>query len=180
MRKLLLVECIPKTNDMREGVVLYEFLRMGDPEDKNYIRLVEFTNKLDLLNFLEDQDFLDEFDVIHLSGHGSESGSEWGFKLPRGTISPEEFPEDCFSGKTVSMSACELGKVGFCDSFAGQTSLKNIIAPQREVLFIDASVWFANFYYLHIFHNLDVGKAYEDTNEYLKKRVKGGFKHWEY
>lgn len=91
--------------------MLHEFLCLGGP---SVASLFTFSNKADLIEFLEDDGSLQGYDSVHLSGHGRGAGTDAPyFKLPRGRMLPEDFPEGCFEGKKVALSACELGRRGF-------------------------------------------------------------------
>ncbi len=78
----------------------------------------------------------------------------------------------------VTVSACELGKKSFADPFIEQTGASRVIAPQREVLFIDSAFWFLNFYYFALHHEFRPGDAFNRTDDHLSDRVKGGFQYW--
>ncbi|MDN7023605.1 hypothetical protein FGU65_01605 [Methanoculleus sp. FWC-SCC1] len=176
---LLILECTPEEDNYREGLILEEFLGITDPKLTEF---VEIRDDQDLLDVLEDERYLEDFEIIHLSGHGVVEDDIGAFLLPDGEeMYPEDFPEFCFAGKTVSLSACQLGRVqAFCDPLADQTDVKNIIAPQREVEFIDAAVWFVNFYYFLLMHRTRVTTAFDKTQDHLEGKVHGAFRLWQY
>jgi len=176
---LLIIEAIPKKDKAREGFVLYEFLRMTDPEG-HYFNLKEYTNVNDLLTYIESQRNMERYDFVHLSGHGEVIDNEGIFKCPRGYIAADEFPPNCFEGKTVVLSACQLGMKAFIDPFMHQTSVEYVIAPQREVPFIDAAVFFVNFYYFIAQHGNRPTTAFVKTDKHLQGKARGGFKLWEW
>jgi len=171
---LAIIECIPKKDDMREGLVLAEFLHMTGVGAADYHG---FTNRSELLAFLGSDALLD-YDSVHLSGHGVVDGGHACFLLPRGKVYPEEFPEECFLGKTVAVSACGLGKTCFARPFKVQTGADVVIAPQREVLFVDAAVWFVNYYYRLSCRGVRPRTAYEQTEASLNGRVRGAFQFY--
>ena len=174
---LLIIEAIPKKDKAREGVVLNEFLRMTDPEG-HYFNLKEYTNVYDLLTYIENCRNMERYDFVHLSGHGEVDETRAIFKCPKGHIAADEFPPDCFGGRTVALSACQLGMKAFIDPFMEQTGAKYVIAPQREVPFIDAAVFFVNFYYFVAQHGNRATTAFSKTDEHLQRRARGGFKLW--
>jgi hypothetical protein len=69
MRDLLFIECTPKKDDMREGIVLHEFLNMTDTDYRGRFELREISSKNKLVSLLEDKEYLKSFKGIHLSGH---------------------------------------------------------------------------------------------------------------
>jgi hypothetical protein len=169
--KLLIIECISRAERMNESLILYEFLKMSAPRRIHSVRL---SSKDDVLAYLKTKANLAGYQYVHLSGHGDEK--ECGFETPRGDIAPEEFPRKCFDGKTVTVSACGLGKKEFIDPFLIRTAARFAIAPQREVQFIDAALWHTIFYYhaLHIGNKPEV--SYEKTQKSLY--IKGAFQFW--
>jgi hypothetical protein len=172
--RLAIIECIPKKDDKQEGLAIYEFLHTTGIDFVDYY---EFTNRSDLLEFLESEKML-EYGSVHLSGHGAASGDEAWFKMPRGRIHPDEFPEECFLGKVVAISACELGRKCFADTFLATTGAAAMIAPQREVPFIDAAVFFVNYYYHLYCQGVLPGTAFGRTRNYLNGKARGGFQYF--
>lgn len=73
---------------------------------------------------------------VHLSGHGSVDHLE--FQMPKGNLFADDFPEGCFKGRVVTLSACGLGRLDFIDMFIEQIGADVVIAPQNDVLTIDA------------------------------------------
>lgn len=172
---LLILDCDPKADGFREGWILGEFLKMADEDS---VEVQEFQSKRKLLRFLSDPDNL-SYEHVHLCGHGKVYGRDSGeFQLPRGSITADGFPESCFEEMVVSLSACELGKAAFVRPFIESTGAVAVIAPQREVEFIDASLFFLNFYYLVFHHGMRPNTAYGRTIEYIGKRVRGAFQYW--
>ncbi|WP_298666742.1 hypothetical protein [uncultured Methanofollis sp.] len=172
--KLAIIECVPQNEDKKEGLVLYEFLHTTGIDFADYF---EFTNCSDLLEFLASGE-VEEYASVHLSGHGAASGDEACFKMPRGRIHPDEFPAECFLGKTVAVSACELGRKCFADPFLATTMAAAMIAPQREVPFIDAAVFFVNYYYHLYRQGVRPRTAFDRTREYLNGKALGGFQYF--
>ena len=175
--KLLVIEATPKKEQVKEGLVIYEFLNMTHPD---LVCLEEFEGSNQLLNFLSSEQNLDGFDFIHLSGHGSVEGDTAVFHLPKGHLYPDDFPESCFQNRVTTFSACEMGKKTFVDLFIYQTGAEVVIAPQRDVEYIDSAVWFLNFYYFALELGTQAITAFNWTQEHLKRRIRGGaFQYWE-
>lgn len=172
---LLILECTPKQDKVREGFILKEFLHMTEFSDVFY---KEFVNKNNFLNYIGNEDRMDNYDVIHISGHGIVDDDEAYFSLPRGGVKPDEFPKRCFSDKLVALSACELGKIAFIRPFMENTDAKYVIAPQREIDFIDAALFFINFYYFIYHHNMKYKTAYDRIYKFLGDRIRGAFRYW--
>ena len=57
------------------------------------------------------------------------------------------------------------------------TSARYVIAPQREVLFVDAALWFVTFYYYVLHKGMKSELAYKRTKGSLE-RMKGAFYFW--
>ena len=172
-KKVLIIECIPKCERLDESVVLSNFLGMTQPEKVNTKRIA---GKTQFLNYLKRKADLNEFGYVHLSGHGDPENDR--FDLASGYISPEEFPEQCFDGKVVTFSACGMSRSGFVDPFMNWTGAKHVIAPARDVAFVDAAVWYINFYYLVLHHGFTPRNAFDRTDDILRGKAKGGFQYW--
>ena len=176
--RLLILECIPKSDEYEEGEVLHRFLSMTDAKD---IGLRKITTKKEFLGYLRRPRNLDGFNFVHLSGHGEMK--EGAFELPRGIVYPDEFPNNCFEGKRVTLSACGLSRDDFMTPFLDVTGARAAIAPRKDLRFDDASIWFMTFYYLMLHHRFTPAGAFDRANDMLcygprRGRVKGGFEYW--
>jgi hypothetical protein len=171
--KLLIIEGIPKSEKLNESLVLSNFLRMTQPER---VKARRVTSKTEFLNYLRRKTDLAKFRYVHISAHGDPDNSR--FELPSGFVSPEEFPVSCFKGKVVTISACSTSRVDFVDPFMDRTGAKHVIAPIYDVAFIDAAVWYINFYYLVLHHGFTPRNAFDRTDEILRGKAKGGFQYW--
>ena len=172
---LLIIECIPKRDRAREGLILFNFLTLPDMECLD-IGFVEFRKKKDLIKFLDRKKNTRDFDFIHLSGHGTVINKHTAvFELQRGLMEAYEFPDNCFCDQSVALSACQLGQTAFVDPFIEQTGPKAVIGPQKKVQFTDACVFWINYYFLVLQEGLTSKKAFEKTRTFLKKRMTGGF-----
>jgi hypothetical protein len=180
---LVILECIRKSDNVREGEILAEFLSLPYEDDKDddiTVKLKEFTDKSDFLKYLGRRSNLENFSFVHLSGHGmiDDDGTAY-FDVPRGRVQPYEFPEDCFSDMHVGISACELGKVAFVDPFIETTSPISVLGPIKEVPFRDACLFWIN-YYSHVLHqNFTPKTSHRKTMDYLRGKITGGFKFHE-
>ena len=177
---LIILECMRKCDNVREGEILAEFLSLPDEDDDVTVKIKEFTDKSDFLRYIRRRSNLKEFDFVHLSGHGIVEDKETAFfEVPRGRVQPYEFPEGCFSDMAVALSACELGKVAFVDPFIEQTCPSFVLAPQRTVPFRDACLFWINFYSLALHHDLSPKTAFNKTREFLNEKIVGAFQFWD-
>lgn len=172
-KKLYIIECIPRSEKFNESLVLSNFLRMTEPDA---IHAYSIKTKSQLLKFLGSKRDLQKFDFVHISAHGGDDNES--IKLPQGIIRPEELPEGCFSRQTVTLSACGMSRTDFVSEFMQTTGASHVIAPKHDVEFIDAAVWFINFYYLALHQDYTPKGAFDRTNSILKGKAKGGFQFW--
>jgi len=172
-KKLLIIECIPRSEKLDESLILSNFLEMTEP-DAIYTHTI--SSKSQMLNYLKSKRDLHKFDFVHISAHGGDDNES--IDLPQGSLRPEEFPESCFSRQTVALSACSMSRTEFVSEFMDTTGASRVIAPLNDVEFIDAAVWFINFYYLLLHHDFTPKGALDRTNWILKGKVKGGFQFW--
>ncbi len=176
--RLFIMECIPKSDEYREGEVLFRFLEMTDPKD---IAVKDFQGKTEFLRYLRRKRNLERFNFIHLSGHGDPK--RCAFELSFGWVYPDEFPQSCFEGKRVALSACGMSRRDFVDPFMEVTGAKAVIAPRKDIRFDDAAIWYLNYYYLMLHHRFTSMGAFDRVNDTLcygprRGRVKGAFEHW--
>jgi hypothetical protein len=169
-RSVLIIEAIPQKEDPTEGDMLSKVLEMASYD---YFELHAVSNKSDLLDMLEDRQFMRRFRIVHLSGHGDENGTS--FLLPRGSIDASEFPQDCFRNRTVCLSACTLGKTAFVTPFMERTSARYVIGPRRSVYLIDATLFFLTFYYWTNRRRLGIEASY---NRAARSGARGDFMLW--
>jgi hypothetical protein len=172
-KKLLIIECIPKAEKLNESLVLSNFLRMTEPDA---IQAHSIGSKFQIVRYLARKADLLKFDFLHISAHGGADNES--IDLPRGSLRPDEFPAGCFSRQTVTLSACGMSRTGFVNEFMETTGASHVIAPLHDVDFIDAAVWFINFYYLVLHHKYTPEGAFERTNSVLRGKAKGGFQFW--
>ena len=177
--RLYILECVPKCEHAKEGEILFNFLDLTNPKA---LAFREVTTKSEFLGYLKRKRNLLGFDFIHLSGHGDPD--ENAFELPLGRVAAEEFPDSCFDGKVVTLSACALSRKKFMDPFMAVTKAKGVIAPMFDVAYDDAAIWYCNFYYLTLRHGFSPVGAVDRINRILcddvpsKGRVKGAFYYW--
>lgn len=172
-KRLLIIECIPRSEKLNESLVLSNFLRMTEP-DAIHTHLIK--SKSQLLNYLSSKRDLQKFDFVHISAHGGDDNES--IRMPQGTIRPEDLPDGCFSRQTVTLSACGVSRSNFINEFMDATGASQVIASLYDVAFIDAAVWFINFYYLVLHQSYTPKGAFERTNWVLKGKAKGGFQFW--
>lgn len=188
MSRVIIIECIPKKEGKNESVILKEFLGMTMPDD---IRIpTRRRSRSEVVDYLRTKRDLDDCDYVHLSGHGKSNlhsctgqiselckDCEPKFDTPKGSLKPDEFPNGCFSEKTVTISSCCLGRRSFVDRFIDHTQAKNVIAPLHPVEFIDSTLWFSYFYYQALHLGYSPAVSYNRTENALGN-LKGGFKRW--
>jgi len=129
-----------------------------------------------MLTYLKNKRDLQKFDFIHISAHGGDDNQS--IELPQGNLRAAELPSGCFSRQTVALSACRMSRTDFICEFMEATGASHVIAPVNDVEFIDAAVWFINYYYLVLHHKYSPERAFERTNSILKGKAKGGFQFW--
>jgi hypothetical protein len=169
-RSVLIIESIPQYQDPTEGDMLANILEMASYD---YFELRTVSNKRDLLDLLEDRQYMRKFRIVHLSGHGDEEDPN--FLLPRGSINASAFPKGCFKNRTVCLSGCTLGKRSFVDPFMSQTNARFVLGPRRSVSFIDATLFFLTFYYWTNRRRLGIEASY---NRAVASGVYGDFTLW--
>jgi len=175
---LLILDCTPKKDKAQEGLILFEFLTLQG-SDHDEITLKEFETKQEFLKFLSNENKISGYDCVHISGHGSVEDHQGEFNLPKGSVRPEEFPEDCFCTKQICLSACELGRRDFMKPFIERTQPDFVIAPQNEVPFRDGALFWVNYYDSVIYREIDPRRAFDATKKYLHRKITGGFQLWE-
>jgi len=181
-KRLFIFECMPKSDRCNEGELLFNLLGMTvDVKHRGEVALKDLGSKTEFLRYMARKSIARRFDFIHLSGHGDPDGCA--FRLPLGKVHPEEFPESCFQGRTVTFASCGLSRNGFMDEFMERTGAKAVIAPLNNVHFDDSAIWYAYFYYLVLHHGFTSWGAWDRTCRFLcdapeKGRVKGGFQYW--
>lgn len=173
-KHVVMLECIPKGQEQDESEVLFQFLRMT--LDGGDATKIDVAGKSDLLEVLAKDDDVASATYIHISAHGD--GDEPALHLPRGKLGPSAFPEGCFKGKVVSLSACSLGRKAFMDEFIEQTGAKAVVAPTHDVLFPEAAIFFVNFYFLLLHDGMTPNGAFERVKRTMGTKVKGGFGYW--
>jgi len=180
MMTLLILECLPKYEKVREGRILADILTLPSDGDDICVSFKEVTFKRDLLNYVKRRSNLKGYEFIHISGHGMIEDQETAFfELAQGKIQPDEFPADCFSDMHMALSACDLGKVAFVDPFIGQTSPLSVLGPQRAIPFRDACLFWVHYYSLVLGHGVSPRTAYHKTSECMRGKITGALKFWE-
>jgi hypothetical protein len=182
-KRLFIIECMPKSDGCKEGELLFNLLGMTiDVRSRGEVALKDdLVSKPEFLKYVARKSIARRFDFIHLSGHGDPDGCR--FEVPRGKVRPEEFPEDCFKGRTVTFASCGLSRNGFMQGFLNRTGAEAAIAPLNDVDFDDSAIWYSYFYYLVLHHGFTPWEAFERTRRFLcdsprNGRVKGGFQYW--
>ena len=163
---LFILECTPKKDGACEGLILSEFLSLMGEETEE-IAFKEFETKQEFLKFLSNDNKVSGYDCVHISGHGSVEGKIAEFQLPRGSVTPDEFPEECFRYSTNFLICMWLGRAAFIKPFIERTQPDFVIAPMKEVPFRDAALFWVNYYDNIIYRGIDARRAFDSTKRYL-------------
>jgi hypothetical protein len=169
---VLIIESVPKKQDLREGRILKEFLKMIIGKERVHLERVK--GKKEFFRVISDYNFK----YIHISTHGYDDAEVPYFSLPYGNVYPIDFPINSLKNKSVVFSGCYLGKKSFCDELYERTGFKEIIAPQREISFEDSVAFFVLLYYFIFKEKKTLKQAYKQTMKRFK--VKGALKHYPY
>lgn len=170
---IYIIECISKGENLREGVLLYEFLNMIIPEK---IELHQVKGKSDFFNILKNNNSK----VVHISCHGDEDDNgNFCMLMPKGKIYPEEFyNDDGLRNRNVLLTGCLLGRADFTKEFLDKTQAESIISPLKKIEFSDSAMWCLNFYYHLLTRNsFSFGRSFDymSNNFY----VPGAMQMWE-
>jgi hypothetical protein len=176
MRSLLIAEAVPLKEGKMEVLVLGEFIRLFR---ENFRDDYFFECKSDFLDYL-DRYVVDpkynkrhgKYKYIHLSGHAryyKKRGAV--FSFPKGNLSFDELPKNCFKGMVVTFSACDLGQKTAMEQFIERTKAKCVIAPQNSPRFEDAALWFINYYYLLLKQRLPIYDAFNTVNSMISSKA---------
>ena len=166
-----IIECVPKKDEIKEGAMLFEFLRMAIPDR---VELKHIKGKNDFFNELN----ANNSKIIHISCHGNiDDEGNFCMVMPKGNIFPNEFYEsDHLKGRNVVITGCFLGRKDFADEFLERTHAESLIAPMKELDFLDSAMWCVNFYYLLLTKGYTFAKGFT----YMKENfyVKGAMSMW--
>lgn len=166
-----ILECIPKKERMKEGTILFEFLKMEIPE-KVELKFIKGKNHFfDELN-------KNNFKIVHMSCHGKSYDESFCLQMPKGLIYPDQFYEnDHLKGRAVVITGCSLGRRDFAEEFLERTEAELLIAPMNDIGFLDSAMWCVNFYYILLKKGYSFGNAFD----YMKENfyIKGAMQMWE-
>lgn len=166
-----MLECIPKKEGMKEGLILSEFLKM---EISEKVELKFIKSKNHFFNILNKNNFK----IIHISCHGKYHDGNFCMQMPKGHIYPYEFYEnDHLKGRNVVITGCSLGRKDFAKEFLDKTDAESLIAPMNDIGFLDSAMWCINFYYILLKKDYTFGNAFD----YMKENfyIKGAMQMWE-
>jgi hypothetical protein len=176
VRKILIIEALPKKENIKESMILKNLFKMINNDMGKVVKyqIKPVTGKNEFLDYLYSKSTrdLDEFEIIHFACHGDSSS---GMTLPKGSISPNDLKDHDLWNTAISFSSCELGRKSFANDIISNTGAKFVIGPNRIISYSDASLWFINFYYELFYKNRTIKTAYTHTKETLAGRVGGGF-----
>ena len=166
-----ILECIPKKEGMREGIILFEFLKM-EIQEKVELKFIEGKN-----NFFDELN-KNNFKIVHISCHGKYNNENFCLQMPKGHIYPDQFYEnDHLKGRDVVITGCSIGRKDFAEAFLERTEAESLIAPMNDIEFLDSAMWCINFYYII----LKKGYAFANAFDYMKENfyIKGAMQMWE-
>ncbi len=167
--KILMIECMT-ADDEDESAFLVRLLNMLDSSSRK-ITTIRASSRRSLLTKLKGEAGK-RWDYVHISAHGEDHAY---ICVGDDLLSPEEFPEDCFKGAVMTVSACGLGRTGFTGKMAEQTGVKVVIAPQNDVEMSHAAMFYCLFYYLVVVAEMSTRGAYDRTRVALDGKALGGF-----
>jgi hypothetical protein len=170
-KKVLILECVPLKDERNEGVILNEFMQLIY-EDK--VDLERIKSKNDLIERLKNN----KYKYIHISGHGEcDEYGECYLETPHGFLTPDEFDEKSgFNNRICFISACSLGKKGFAETFWANAKPDILIAPQREITYVDAATFWILLYYNHFYLKKTLAASYRIAKESVKSS--GAMQYW--
>lgn len=167
-----IIECVSKKENLREGELLYQFLKMVIPDK---VEFYQIQGKNDFIETLS----MNNSKVIHISCHGdSDDDGNYFMKMPKGKFYPVEFYEnDGLKGRNVLMTGCSLGHADFAKKFLEETQAESYIAPMNDINFEASAMWCVNFYY-HLLtrSSFSFAKSYNYMDKYFY--VPGAMKLW--
>ncbi len=170
-KKVLYLECIPKKYERNEGTIIHEFVNLMF---KNKVYLNRVRSKIDLFKKLKDN----RYKYIHISCHGEfDENDDYYMEMPKGKIYPDEFDNKSgIKNRICFISACSLGKKSFVQTLYEEASPHILIAPQRDIFFVDSAVFWIILYYNHFY----LGKKLLPSYNIAKKQLKstGAMKYW--
>ncbi|OLS20110.1 MAG: hypothetical protein HeimC3_41920 [Candidatus Heimdallarchaeota archaeon LC_3] len=120
---ILIIECIPEKEGMREGRIVFDFLSMVIPEK------IEFSNYT-IMSYEEFYEAIESnnHQFIHISSHGNidENGLSY-LALPnRMKIYADDLAESRgLTNRNLLITACDAGKVNFLNKLFEETETSN-------------------------------------------------------
>jgi hypothetical protein len=142
MRRLLLVEGLPKYEGINEAQVLADALYlMMKGYDKRRTKSLKITphtatNKEDFLKWLERKT-----DFLHISSHGRvEKGRTTLYIMQGGKVTAEDIKNFRIKAKVIFVNACQASRKDLANAFfkAGNPKKRYFIAPRVDVPFDEA------------------------------------------
>ena len=164
-KEVLFLECVPKGSEKKEGQAIKRFAELME---KN-IEVIEIKKAEDFFKSLENNNH----DYIHISCHGYEddSNGQQYIGLPYGSIHPQDFKgKKGLKDRFIFLSGCSLGKENFVDPFWKITQPKMLIAPQRDIEFIDAAAFWIVLYYNRFYQKETLNKSFKIAKKMINNR----------
>ena len=167
MSRVLLVECLDKTDPGSEGQFLKHMLDIMKVASQ-YVQLQTKQQVLALLGVIPKS-----VKIIHFTTHGSvdeDTDKIVGFWTPKGTIAIADIKKANFdlSGKTLIASACQAGETKFAKSVAETTCCDYYISPLKGANFAGAIFFSHIFYHHHFILKRDIEESFERYEEFYK------------
>ena len=171
MKKILYLECIPKKEGFNEGIVISEYAKLAW-DDK--VEFWQIQSKREFFDVLAGN----HHKYIHISAHGEcDDNGDYCISLPKGRVYPEEFnPNSGLRKRICFISACSLGKKRFAESLFEAARPEVLIAPQRDIYFLDAATFWITLYYHHFYLERTLEKSFDKACEMVKNT--GAMQFW--
>lgn len=170
-RRILVLDCTPR-NDPSEGLMLKEFFnicKLHKPS-KGSSLYYKINSKKEFLSKLNTGK---KYDIIHISAHGPPEGKVGIGNGSTWLATPEEISQTNHRSNLVFANACTSNKKTLAEAFSGA---KYFLAPQTEVLWIDAALFSMTFYKRFIVD----GYSLRSSFEFARKRTQTAKDYTEY
>ena len=176
MPKVLIIECLDRTDPGSEGQFLTHMLNIMKVSSQ-YVQLQTKQQVLALLSAVPKS-----VEIIHFTTHGSidkNTDKIFGFWTPKGTITKSDIQkaEFDFSGITFIASACQAGQGVFAKTVMEYTDCDYYISPMKSPTFAGAIYFSHIFYHHHFVFGKNVYESFERYENFYKNPFKWHLRH---